>query len=261
MDGDFILNKECDPGYFGKMFEDLSPEQKRGYWGFTVFAREITDASEDEIRNLFKRMNKNVVSLNPQELRHSTFDGEFIHLMEELSEDTFWAENKIVTANEIRRMNDVQYVSELFISMINGIQDKTKELDSYYELYDESFLDKYKWRDRFFEIKQMIIKIFPELRETRWKNKSDFYTLFMVFNQCINEGYKIPDSNYSKINKELTNFESKISDASQKNASKKGIPREVIAYSNSILKSTTDKDRRLVRHNIVYKIIKKFVKK
>lgn len=261
INGDFSLSAEYTPSYAELKFKELPPEVQKKFWNFTMFAREIVDATEEEVKNLFRRMNKNVVTLNAQELRHSTYSGDFIKLMEEIAEDTFWAENKIVKPNEIRRMNDVQFVSDLFISMMNGVQDKTKDMDRYYEIYEGEFPDNSKWKDRFFSIKQDIIRIIPNLKETRWKNKSDFYTLFMALNQLINENEYIPENNFLRLNTDLDKFSNQILAAANKEAKGKSLPRDVANYLNAVTKSTTDKDRRIMRHKIIYKFFKKYSKK
>lgn len=261
IDCEFSLSEDYDPDYADFKFNELPSEMQKKFWGFTIFGREIEDATDEEVKNLFRRMNKNVVTLNAQELRHATYDGEFIKLMEEIAEDTFWSENKIVTPSEIRRMNDVQFVSDLFVSIMDGIQDKTKDLDRHYEIYESQFIDKSKWKNRFFEIKQIISKVFPDLRETRWKNKSDFYTLFIALNNLMSGAAFIPEANFPKLCKDLTDFSSKISAAATKTSKGAKLPREIANYLNAVTKSTTDKDRRVMRNNIVYRILKKFSKK
>jgi hypothetical protein len=260
LDGEIALSANYNPEFPDYNFEDLPEGVKRDIWDYTIYAREITEATEDDVRNLFKRMNRYVVALNPQELRHATYSGDFIKLMEELAEEEFWAENKIVTPNEIRRMNDVQFISELFVSMMNGIQDKTKELDKYYELYEEDFPEKNKWRRLFRKIIDTIILLYPNIKEHRWKNKSDFYTLFMALRHVFENSY-LPEENIDKLRSELTAFSDKINEASKKENKGKRYPKEILEYSNAVTKSTTDKDRRLARHKIVLGIVTKYVKR
>jgi len=259
INNEYSLSSEYTPEYSDYFFSDLPNGIKQLIWNYSINVREITNASEDEVRNLFRRMNKNVVSLNPQELRHSTYSGEFIRLMEEIAEYDYWAENKIVRANEIRRMNDVQYISDLFISMMNGIQDKTKELDSFYEMYEAKFPDKNKWQKRFLDIMSFIQTIFPELRETRWKNKSDYYTLFMCLNELINDKPS-PTIKFTAIRKDLCTFSETVSKAALKENKDKKFAKDIYDYMNAVTKSTTDKDRRVLRHNIVIKMIKRNIK-
>ncbi len=258
--GEFSLSEKYTPEYADFDFDDLPDSVKQVFWSFTIYIREITGASEEDVRNLFRRMNKNVVALNAQELRHATYSGFFIKLMEEISEEDFWAENKIVTTNEIRRMKDVEFISTLFISMMNGIQDKTKEVDNYYQSYEESFSDKDILKNKFQSIEQTIIELLPNIKDTRWRNKSDFYTLFMVLSNIKDEKKYIPKKDYKKVQKELERFSEEVSLATQKGVTKK-ISKEVRDYANAVTKSTTDKDRRIIRHRIIYKKLSRYSKK
>ena len=55
-------------------------------------------------------------------------------------EDDFWAENRIVTLSNIKRIIDAEFISELFIAIIHGIQHKSQEgIDGFYLMYDEAF--------------------------------------------------------------------------------------------------------------------------
>lgn len=259
--GEFSLLDEYTPQYADNKFQDLPEGVQLSFWSYTLYVREITNASADEVGNLFKRMNRYVVPLNPQELRHATYSGDFIKLMEDISEDEFWTENKIVRANEIRRMNDVQFVSDLFISMMHGIQDKTKEMDKYYAYFEENgFPEKARWHRSFQNILDAIVAIFPDLRDARWRNKSDFYTLFMVLNEVLKESY-IPKSNYKRIKRDLDKFSAQISEATIKTSKPQRFSKEVLTYSNAVMKSTTDKDRRITRHKIVLSIVSKYARK
>ncbi len=261
--GGFSLSEEYNPEYADFNFDDLPSPVKQAFWDYTIYVREITGAMEEEVRNIFKRINKNVVALNPQELRHATYSGEFIRLMEEIAEDEFWTENKIVRASEIRRMNDVQFISELFIGMLSGIQDRNKELDKFYAFYESpgNFNEKAKWHKEFEGIVELINRILPDLRQARWKYKADFYTLFMVLHEISQERY-FPENKYSVITRSLTEFARQVDEAiNLKERDFKGINRDVRSYAKAVVKSTTNRDRRIIRHKILFHILSKYAVK
>jgi len=239
-------------------YKDLPREIQHKILSYIIYVREISEASEEEVRNLFRRMNKNVVPLNAQELRHATFSGDFINLMEESAEDEFWAENKIVTPNEIRRMMDVQFISDLYISMLNGIQDKTKDMDKYYQLYQNETINKSELRNNFYDLINVIKKLLPEIKETRWKNKSDFYTLFMVLNEIKKKQKEIEGKHFKDVKKDLLKFSEEVMKMTKKEGKGSNAKKEIVEYANAVTKSTTDKDRRLLRHKILYSRIAKF---
>ena len=82
-----LSGDEVAPQFVGKTIEELSPQQKTAFWDYDVVTRELHDASDGDIRDLFRRLNISAVNLNDQELRHAKFTGEFITAMEELADD------------------------------------------------------------------------------------------------------------------------------------------------------------------------------
>lgn len=73
--------------WLGKRFEDLSDVEKTGFWDYKIVVRDVSGASDLEIRDLFKRLNINSVVLNDQELRHARYSSRFIRAMETLADD------------------------------------------------------------------------------------------------------------------------------------------------------------------------------
>lgn len=255
------LSEDYNPEYANLTFSELPHDDRKKILNFRIFTREISNATDEQVRNLFIRMNKNVVALNAQELRHATYSGSFIKTMEDLADDDYWAENKMVTPNEIRRMKDVQYISDIFISMIHGIQDKTKEMNNFYESYEaEGFPDKRKYLKRFEILLVTIDQIFPDIKTLRWKNKSDFYSLFMVLNDHF-EKLPIDKKIANKIRITLLSFSKKIDQATKKENKAKHYPINIKNYVNAVTKSTTDKDRRIIRHKIISSLLNKIITK
>ncbi|WP_254899612.1 DUF262 domain-containing protein, partial [Salmonella enterica] len=64
--------------YDGCYFDKLIPDAKRAIYNYNFVVRKLPDMSNEEIRSVFSRINRNTVALNQQELRHSTYWGAFI---------------------------------------------------------------------------------------------------------------------------------------------------------------------------------------
>lgn len=77
-------------------------------------------------------------------------------------------------------MLDVEYVSELTIAMLNGLQNKKDKLETYYQIYEDEDPDVVDIKEKFDVILGEILKIIPDINKTRWSKKSDFYSLFLV---------------------------------------------------------------------------------
>lgn len=256
LNGEFTILESDNSKYGGKEFKDLPTGIKQEIWNYDFVVREITTLNDEEVRHIFQRLNKNVVPLNRQELRNATYIGEFMKLMTELSEeDEFWIDNKIVSANDVKRMINSEFVSELFIGMIHGVQQKNQDLlDKFYRMYDENFEDKEEWKKRFLRIQLIINDIFEEdLRPYKWHTKNDFYTLFLTMNGLIDE-YIIPSDKYQDIKKALGDF---IFDVYRDVGSYETTMAK--EYYENVVEHTTNKEQRQKRINVLRQIIIPFL--
>jgi len=175
----FEIDENDSPEWANMKFSDLAPTDKKAIFEYTFVVRVIPEIPDEEIRSIFQRLNRNVVSLNKQELRQSVYWGPFIKLMNELSDMPIWTDFDIFTYNDVRRMLDVEYMSELTVALLHGLQNKKANLDKYYEMYEENFDDESKVRKTFSIVTGEINSILPEIKQTRWQKKTDFYSLFI----------------------------------------------------------------------------------
>ena len=175
------LSKPYSGEYEGNLFSDLPDEVQNEILRYKIDINEIFNPSEEEIRDLYSRVNKYTVQLNKQELRRADFPGRFIKLAEELSETQFFEDAKIFSTKQRRRMLDVEYVEELLTILTDGVQDKKEYLDDVCE--------KYREMDNADEIAEKFTSIISDIQtifdpsimpigETRFRQKSDFYSLF-----------------------------------------------------------------------------------
>lgn len=178
--GDLELDEES-PHWSGLSFDDLSPDDRKKIFEYNFIVRLLPEMPDEELRAIFQRINRNTVTLNPQELRHATYWGPFIKLMEELADFDFWSNAGLFSANDRRRMIDAEYISELAVAVLNGLQNKKKNLEEFYQQYETTFDDAEKLKGIFVKVLGEIEQILPDLAKTRWRKKSDFYTLFLGF--------------------------------------------------------------------------------
>ncbi|NTW88670.1 MAG: DUF262 domain-containing protein [Desulfobulbaceae bacterium] len=180
----FIANEieldEESPNWAGLTFDDLSPEDRKKIFEYNFVVRLLPEMPDEELRAIFQRINRNTVTLNAQELRHATYWGPFIKLMEEIADYEFWSDASLFSANDRRRMLDVEFISELTVAFLNGLQNKKKNLEEFYQQYETKFDFEGHVRAVFLTVLGEIEKLLPNLPKTRWKKKSDFYTLFLV---------------------------------------------------------------------------------
>ncbi len=179
--GDLALKKPYKGEYEGKTFSDLPDDVQNEILRYKIDINEIFNPTDEEIRDLYSRVNKYTVQLNKQELRRADFPGDFISLAEELAENNFFESAKIFSLKQRRRMLDVEYTEELLTILLKGIQDKKDYLDSVCEEYIV-LENKSDIISDFTGILEDISRIFEQnimpIALTRFRQKSDFYSLF-----------------------------------------------------------------------------------
>lgn len=112
-----------------KKFSELPDDIQKGILRYKIDINEIFNPTDEEIRDLYSRVNKYTVQLNKQELRRADFPGDFIDLAEEVAEMKFFEIAKIFSVKQRRRMLDVEYIEELLTILLAGMQDKKDYLD------------------------------------------------------------------------------------------------------------------------------------
>ncbi|MFJ2778457.1 MULTISPECIES: DUF262 domain-containing protein [unclassified Kitasatospora] len=183
-----------DIGLGGMYFSELPQPVKLQILEYIFTVEQIKNASPGELNQAFDRLNRNVARLNKQELRHAKFEGEFIKKVEQLAEHPFWVQVGLVTPARIRRMQDVEYVSELYVVSLDGIQEGKDYLDEIYAGYDREIKDERDADVRFFSVQDYLKSlddIFP-LKQTRFSNVADFYSLWAAVTTMHRDG-NLPD--------------------------------------------------------------------
>lgn len=263
---DFINNEfSLEPSETGEQwgnltFDELSPVDKKKFFEYKFVVRLLPDIDEETIRNIFKRINKNNERLNQQELRQATYSGEFILMVNELADQTYWEDIGVFTPQKIRRMLDSEYISEIAIAYLNGHQNKKVKLDYYYKLYEEEFNESEDVKRVFNGVIGEILQILPTIKKTRWRNMTDFYTLFLVlakYNSLMPFASEIRE----KVREQLLDFGdrvTKLQKALKEDAVSGETDINIRNYSSGI-RASTDLGSRKTRFEALDNVIKSIV--
>lgn len=178
--GKFSLAKNVVPTYPGCRFDDLPSETQDSIRRYSFICEVFHGVSDDQVLEIFRRVNTYSVPLNPQELRNGRWFGEFKETAYALSAKylTFWRNNRLFTEQKIARMAEVELTSELLIVLLEGVQDKKKSIDLFYERYDEAFPGKDQAIKRFDKVIAEIGESCSSLKETAFSRPPLFYGLF-----------------------------------------------------------------------------------
>jgi Protein of unknown function DUF262 len=126
----FRLVESKNKQYRGKKFSELAQRFKDQILDYDLYVQELFGYTEADIRDTFVRMNKYVVKLAPQEIRHAEHKGKFSNFVERIGTWDVWKKQRIFTPKQIKRMRAVEFVAELSILLLEGPQDKKRQLIS-----------------------------------------------------------------------------------------------------------------------------------
>ena len=243
----------------GYSFDDLNDEQKTQFYGHSMAVRYLQDAQDNEIEDLFRRLNKYLTPLNAQELRNATYRGPLLRLSEGIAEDTFWSENGLAKPEAIRRMRDIEFISDLIIGLLDGPQSgNAKTLDQYYALfedYEREFPRQRQCRRIFANSLDLIQEVLPDLKLTRWSNKTDFYSLFVAIAYLLRD-HVFPHDNVEPLADALAQFETRIQEYQQDED--QPVEELVIEYVGAMRRGSSDQHRRGVRHRAMLELMAEY---
>ncbi len=147
----YTLANKIESDCAGKRFSELTSEQQNRIIRYPFICEVFYGVSDKEVLRIFARLNTHSVKLNEQELRNGEYFGPFKQSCYDIAFEhlEFWRRNRIFTEQGIARMQEVELTSELTILGLDGLQDKKKSVDSFYDRYDNSYPDRAKSETRF----------------------------------------------------------------------------------------------------------------
>jgi hypothetical protein len=178
----FKVSKTHNDEWGGKYFSQLDGQTQLDILSYEFVVDLLQDMPDNDVYDVFARINTYSVSLKPQELRNAMWCGEFKTAVYTLANEfvTFWQTNNIFTSKQMARMAEAEFVSELLIAMSDGIHEGKKPvIDSYYKRLDDGFPSRKVLEKRFREAMDTIGGILgADLPQSRFRATRLFYPLF-----------------------------------------------------------------------------------
>lgn len=247
VDNEFQLPK--NDNWNGQYFRELSPEIKGRFWDYKIVVRTLRQASDEEIRGLFTKLNTNNIALNDQELRNARYIGRFKELAERLADNPYFQSIGLFTPRDVRRMLDIEYVSELLVRQIAGVSNKKDLLDDFYIQFDEEFPMEAIYEDEFNVCINLARSLITPDNQAVFKSKGNFYSLFGV---CI-EYFRATKNNQFQNAPQLVHQVTELVNRAKNNDFDDNHP-DIQEYSEVSTRSTSDKSRRAERERILLSI-------
>ncbi len=238
--------KYSDPDYAEKYFSQLPEEIKPKFWGYKFTIEYLRDTNRAELNESFDRLNRNVARLNNQELRHARYSGEFITYVTQLGDDPFWHDMGQLTTSRVRRMLDIEYVSEIFLVVMHGIKDGREHLDCYYALYDDEIPDLEENRRKYEVCKDLLANL-DVYKIRRYRNLADLYSLWSTMSRLYDENCGSLEIDIVETGENLLRFAEELREDLEE--------EHVQDYKLAVLQASNSIKSRQTRENILKELI------
>ncbi len=222
----------------------------------------IKEASFSELVDLFVRINTTGVRLSRQEVIQARFfkDNYFLEQATKLAhaKRPFFLSHKILTDNDILRMKHVELVCELMASIQAArILDGKRQIET---IIASPATNKREIDGIIRTVNSLLklaVKILPDLRTTRFRKRSDFYTLMMLLWSLQQEDTVFEDKKTNAVAAHLLEkFASQVDRLSDLNINRQAFGPNVKAYWDTVQGHTDSRKNRVARENILREVIK-----
>ncbi len=229
-------------------FTELTKAQKQTFLLTTLPIGYLLGATDADVIDIFARINSVAKTLNAQEKRNALHSGEFKQFCttETVTRTGFWKDYKIFSANDIARMTEVQFMSDVIINLIEGLTDFSQpKLNSYYKDFDGTFKNQARLSKKLENVFDKLISLDPVIiKQTIFNRPPIFFSLLLALDK------KITISN-SKLEKALSEIDSRFN--SDKSIAER--PKEDVAFYNACLASTQRVANRKIRDKYISKFL------
>lgn len=173
----------------GLSFDKLKKEDSDAVLEYPLNITLLTELEKDEsIEMFYYLVNSSGLRLNTPEIRKAKYhETRFLALAQSLAASPAFSSLELFSHATVRRMNDVELVSELLALLKHGICEKKVNVERLYEKdIDEE--EEHELRLAFDHVVGVLCSyndVYP-LSKTRYKQRADLYTVFDFINRHNN---------------------------------------------------------------------------
>jgi|HubBroStandDraft_3_1064219.scaffolds.fasta_scaffold23584_2 glycosyltransferase involved in cell wall biosynthesis len=230
--------------------------------GYKLYTIEV-DGDLSDIIDLFVRINSTGKALTSAEKQHAKYyNSPFLKTASNIAERyrDYFEKNGVLSLGQISRMKHVELLCEIMLSIgSDDVINKKAALDK--------IMGKGLTLNQINKEKVKVIRVlnrikimFPRLKETRFKQLSDFYVLAILISKYEEEAFILTDKNRNKLAWELLReFSNGVDRARLKQKKAEGISESDGIYREYLLtvsQSTDEISQRRKRMNIIDNLIR-----
>lgn len=225
-----------------KRFSQLKEEEKEKFLSYQIVVRDIGKIKDEVIKDIFKRINSTKFKLEDVEIHNAIYDGFFIQIARDLSQEIGLSKYGVFYKSEFTRMADIYFFLQVMSTLERrGYFHGDSELEKCIAEFNEEYPNALETKNKILEVFSLIDRLEIGL-DSIWFRKSNFFTLIVEL--CLSS--KVLDSEILKEN--LINFERRLVDS-------KNTDSEFGRYYGYMYAGTTGRKARVTRSEVFRKYV------
>jgi hypothetical protein len=172
--------------FTGQRYSDLDDEYKTKFLTYTIGTVQLFNISDNDVLDIFQRINAYGLRLNPQEVRHGKFQGNFRDAVIDAAKrwETLWDVYGVVGLRDRVRMSDDQLMAEMLGIILEGVTDGGQpRINRLYQRYDED-LPRYAM-DRIDTAIKFLLQELSPILQTGLSRGPHFLMLFAAVSHAL----------------------------------------------------------------------------
>jgi hypothetical protein len=230
-------------------YKELSAPEKQAFLDYEVVVRDLGRLSDEDVREVFHRMNSTNYSLNAMEVNNARFNGALKQFAEEVSKWSFFEDHRVFAAADARRMNDVRWALTLVITLLSGYFNRDSEHEAFLRRYNDDLPERDRLHVGLEETLDLIDRLELGPGSRAWQ-KNDLLTLIVELYRRDPKLLLDQDA----LGESLRGFYSAV-DVVSEGLKPTEWAEEAPAYHAAVISGSNERARRLRRAAAITKVI------
>jgi hypothetical protein len=186
---DYINNKfsltSSSINFSANKFSDLDDDTQTRFLNYYISVDLITAVSDEEVFEIFRRMNSYTLPLNEAEKRHAKYQGEFKWFIRDMMTkySPLFETYNIITKRNLTRMQDADLLTELVQVLESGLINKSNpKLNELYKNYNDTFDNRRIIEEK---LTETLDYVFGELVGVCENKQLSHYLLYSLFGALV----------------------------------------------------------------------------
>lgn len=232
-------------------YDGLTDDQKKAFLQYQVAVRDLGAIDLDDVVQVFERINSTGYSLNAMEVNNARFDGPLKQFAESIPDWNEFEKNRVFTAHDAKRMNDVRYCLSLLITMMSGYFHRETEHEDYLRKYNDDFPEQDDLEPRLRAAVQLLDAQDYDPRGRAWR-KADLFTLLVELDRLLQEGV---EPNFESLTAFINGVEHVAEMTKQGDGAVEADAR-ILQYMNASIQGVNDRGNRTTRGEIIAQVLR-----